>query len=161
PLGPGNIGGRTRALLVDAANPNLMYAAAVAGGVWRSDNAGLSWIPIADFLANITINSLAMNPNDHRIIYAGSGEGYFNIDAARGAGIFKTADGGTTWQQLENTKTPDFYYVQKIVISPTNTQRIYAATGTGIFRSLDEGKSWNKVVEGESVNGCMDLAIQS
>jgi hypothetical protein len=161
PLGPGNIAGRTRALIIDSSAPSVMYAAAAGGGVWKSSDSGTSWTPVADFLANITVNSLAMDPNDHQVLYAGTGEGYFNIDAARGAGIFRSSDAGRTWPQLESTKNPDFYYVQKIAVSPSKSGRIYVATGTGVFKSNDAGLTWIKVVDGKSINGCMDLAIQS
>jgi len=161
PLGPENIAGRTRAVIIDNASPNIMYAAAAGGGVWSSTDSGASWSPIADFLANITVNALAIDPKNHRVLYAGTGEGYFNIDAARGAGIFRSPDSGVTWLQLDSTKNSDFYYVQKIVVSPDNDSRIYAATGTGVFKSINGGSSWTKVVEAEAVKGCMDLVIQS
>jgi hypothetical protein len=83
-LGPGNVGGRTRALVVNSSNPNVMYAGGVSGGVWKTTNAGASWIAIADLLPNIAVNSLAIDPSDTDVIYAGTGEGYFNEDAVRG-----------------------------------------------------------------------------
>src|SRR5258706_1938155 len=99
PLGPGNIGGRTRAFLIDSANPNIMYSAGVAGGVWKSTDAGDSWHPIGDLLPSLAVSTLAMSPADHNVLYAGTGEGFFNYDAVRGAGIFKSSDGGVTWFQ--------------------------------------------------------------
>jgi hypothetical protein len=59
-VGPGNIGGRTRALLIDPANPGIMYAAGVSGGIWKTENDGASWRPLADLLPNIAVNSMAM-----------------------------------------------------------------------------------------------------
>lgn len=160
-LGPGNIGGRTRGLVINPNTPSIMYAAGVAGGVWKSTNSGGTWMQLTDLgLPNLAVSSLVIDPNNPNVLYAGTGEGYFNIDAVRGAGIFKTTDGGNTWTQLASTATSDFYYVNKIVISPNNSNRMYATTRTGIWRSLDSGNTWVRGVNGTSVNGCMDLAIQ-
>ena len=83
-------------------------------------------------------------------IYAGTGEGFYNLDARRGLGIFKTTDGstsspmkltnslgGTTWTHLSSTNNSNFYYINKIQISPTQNNIVYAATSTGIFKSID------------------------
>src|SRR5581483_7836780 len=136
PLGPGNIGGRTRALLIAPANPNVMYAAGVTGGVWKTINSGASWTPLADLIANIAVSSMAMDPKNLNVIYAGTGEGV--TGDFRGAGIFKTTDGGVTWAQLGGTGTSDFYFVNDIVVSPVNGQRIYVATGNGVWRSPNQ-----------------------
>jgi Spy/CpxP family protein refolding chaperone len=162
-LGPGNIGGRTRAIVIDPTNTQIMYAAAVAGGVWKTTNGGTSWFPLNDLMANLAVNSLVMDPNDHNTLYAGTGEGYFNLDAIRGAGIFKTIDGGANWTALANTVPVNngFTRVQKIVVSKGNSQHVYAATRAGIFRSTDGGTNWTNISTGVVVNnGCMDLAIR-
>jgi photosystem II stability/assembly factor-like uncharacterized protein len=160
-LGPGNIGGRTRALLIHPTTPNVMWAGGVAGGIWKSTDGGDSWTPKADLLVNIAVNSMVLDPRNSNTIYAGTGEGYFSIDGVRGAGILKSTDGGETWAQMPSTNSSDFYFVQKIVISRGASQRIYAATRTGVFRSTDAGATWSKVLDGTTVNGCMDLAIQT
>ncbi len=160
-LGPGNVGGRTRAILIHPTTPSTMWASAVGGGIWKSLDAGASWTPKADLLLNIAVNSMVLDPRNPDTIYAGTGEGFFNGDALRGAGILKSTDGGETWAQLPSTNNPDFFYVQKIVLSKGSSQRIYAATRTGVFRSADAGVSWTKVLDGSTVNGCMDLAIQT
>lgn len=161
PLGPGNIGGRTRGLLIDPTNPNIMYAAGVAGGVWKTTNAGNTWTPLTDLLANLAVNSLAMAPLNPSILYAGTGEGYFNGDAVRGAGIFKTTNGGATWTHLASTNNSNFHYVNDIVVSPNNTNRVYAATRTGVWRSVDGGISWARVHNPGINGGCLDLAIRT
>lgn len=160
-LGPGNVGGRTRALLIHPQNPNLIYAAGVSGGVWKTANGGASWAPIGDLLPNIAVNSMVMDPKNSNVIYAGTGEGYFNFGGVRGAGIFKTIDGGTNWTRLNNTNNPDFYYVNDLVISPTSSDRIYAATRTGVWRSIDGGVNWTRVLETAVAGGCLDLAIRT
>jgi photosystem II stability/assembly factor-like uncharacterized protein len=161
PLGPSNISGRTLAMLIDPLTPTTMYAGGVLGGVWKSTSSGASWVPLTDSMANLAVNSMAMNPADTGVIYAGTGEGYFNGDAVRGAGIFKTTDAGATWAQLTSTNTSNFYYVNKIAVSPNNSNRVYAATRTGLFRSLDAGATWTQVLSAAGVNGCLDLVIRS
>ena len=160
PLGPGNFGGRTRALVIHPGNPRIMYAAGVAGGVWKTTDSGASWTPLGDLLANIAVTTLALAPGNPNVLYAGTGEGYFNGDAMRGAGIFKTADGGAHWTHLANTAGPDFYAVNKIVISPLRPARMYAATGTGVLRSLDSGATWGRVLDPGAFGGCLDLALR-
>jgi uncharacterized protein (TIGR03437 family) len=161
PLGPGNIGGRTRALLIDPQDPNIMYSAGVAGGIWKSTDAGASWTPLSDLLPNIAVNSMAFDPKDSKTIYAGTGEGFFNSDGVRGAGIFKTTDGGMNWTRLANTVTSDFYYVNDIVVSRNDSKRLYAATRTGLWRSTDSGDNWTNVRSTTIQGGCLDLALRT
>ncbi len=161
PLGPGNIGGRTRAMLIHPTNPQIMYAAGVAGGVWKTTDGGASWTPLTDLIANITVNSLAMDPTNPEVIYAGTGQGTSSQSAQRGAGIFKTTNGGANWTYLTNTNNSDFYYVNDLVISPNNNQRIYAGTRTGVWRSDNGGVNWVQVLPLTVNSGCMDLAIRT
>ncbi|MGH9833544.1 MAG: WD40/YVTN/BNR-like repeat-containing protein [Blastocatellia bacterium] len=167
PLGPGNIGGRTRAILINPNDPNVMYAAGVAGGVWKSIDAGATWKPLTDLIANIAVNAMAFEPANPNVIYAGTGEGYFNGDGVRGAGIFKTTDGGATWTRLQNTATEDFHFVNDIVVSPNDNRRVYAATRTGVWRSTDSGATWARThtppgsFGGVVTGGCLDLAIRT
>ncbi|MCU1308278.1 MAG: hypothetical protein JWN45_2973 [Acidobacteriaceae bacterium] len=162
PLGPGNVGGRTRALLIDSNDANTMYAAGVAGGVWKSSNAGGSWSPISDLIANLAVTTLAMDPSNHNVIYAGTGEGYSNYDAVRGGGIFKSVDGGANWSHL-NPPNPMFYpnafdYVFKILVSPHNPANIYVAAKSGVWSSADSGATWRWSVVGST---CPDLVMRS
>ena len=160
-LGPGNIGGRSRALLIHRQTPNLMWTAGVAGGIWKSTDSGASWQPKGDLLVNIAVNSLIQDAAQENVLYAGTGEGFFNGDAVRGQGIFKSTDYGETWTQLAATNNSNFFFVQKLAATRhKKKQRIYAATRTGVFRSTDGGATWAKVLDATTVNGCMDLAIQ-
>ena len=161
-LGPGNIGGRTRALIIHPTNPQIMFAGGVAGGVWKTTNGGAMWQPLTDLMSNLAVTCLTFDPTNPNIIYAGTGEGFFNYNAIRGAGIFKSLDGGNTWQQIISTSTDDFYYVNKVVISPNNTQRIYAATWTGVWKSLNGGATWTHSLNGYDIpGGCLDLVIRT
>lgn len=161
PLGPGNVGGRTRALIVDPRSPDTLYAGGVAGGVWKTTDGGRSWTAMDDFAANLAVGSLAMDPADPDIVYAGTGEGYFNEDAVRGAGIFKTTDGGLTWRQLAATDNPSFHYVNDIAVSRHDPRRVYAATRTGVWRSKDRGRTWSHVLAPKAYGGCLDLALRT
>jgi photosystem II stability/assembly factor-like uncharacterized protein len=164
-IGPGNVGGRTRALVIDPVDPNVMYAAGVVGGIWKTTDAGSSWTPLNDFLANIAVTVLAMDPTDHNTLYAGTGEGFFNADGVRGAGIFKTNDGGAHWTRLAATASnANFFFINDIVVSPVNGQHVYAATRTGVWRSLDGGANWTQALVSNvanGANGAMDLVIRT
>ncbi len=161
PLGPGNIGGRIRRLVIHPTRPQTMWAAAVAGGIWKTLNGGASWLPTGDFLPNLAFSSLALAPNNPAVLYAGSGEGFFNGDAVRGAGIFKSTNGGTTWLQLPATKNADFNFVNDLAVSKGNPNRVYAATRTGVWRSLDAGATWARVLNPATIAGCTDLALRT
>ncbi|MBI4865912.1 MAG: hypothetical protein HY816_03075 [Candidatus Wallbacteria bacterium] len=155
-IGPGNIGGRTRGLVVQP--DGVLYAAGVAGGVWKSTDSGATWRVLDDFMANLSVCSLVQDPANANVLYAGTGEGYFNGDATRGDGIFKTTDAGATWTQLASTRAnASFRYVNRLAVSPQNSQRLYAATRAGVFRSTDSGSTWN-LATGASGN-FVELAV--
>ncbi len=146
-VGPGNIGGRIRSILVHPTTPAIMWAGSVGGGVWKTTDGGAMWHPLDDFMANIAVASLALDPTNPDVLYAGTGEGFFSGsepvgDFQKGAGIFKSTDGGGTWTQLPSTIGVEFYYVNRIAVHPTTPQTLLAATKNGIFRSLDAGATW-------------------
>ena len=168
-LGPGNVGGRTRALIINPANASIMYSAGVAGGVWKTTDGGATWVPLDDFMANIAVTCLAFEPGNPNVIYAGTGEGFFNADGVRGAGIFKSINAGGIWTRLPFTaNNVDFQFVNDIVVSNVNVQHLYAATRSGVLRSLDGGTTWSLVLSvpavGPSttgVRGAMDLVMRT
>ena len=159
-LGPANQGGRTRAILIDPGNPNIMYAGGVAGGVWKSTDAGANWITTTDQMANLAVVTLAFDPGNSSVIYAGTGEGFGNGDAVRGAGVFKSTDAGVTWSQLAATNNSNFNFSNKLLVSPRNSLRIWVATSIGVYRSTDGGTSFSQVLNASSVGGCTDMAMQ-
>ncbi len=140
-LGPGNIGGRTRALVIHPTRPTTLWAGSVGGGVWRSDDRGKSWRPLSDLLASLTVSTLAEDPRDPEVLVAGTGEGFFGGRGPRGAGIFLTRDGGNSWTRLASTAGPEFGYVNRLAFSARGTW-LHAATGSGLFRSPDLGATW-------------------
>ncbi len=92
PLGPGNIGGRTRVIRYHPTIHTRIFAAGVSGGIWQSDDDGGSWRPIADGLTNLTVNTLAIDALRPDVMYAGTGEGYFR-EEIRGTGLPLRGDG--------------------------------------------------------------------
>ena len=128
--GPNNVGGRTRAMIIDKRDPtgNTVFAGSVSGGLFKTTNftsATPIWTPINDLLPNLAITALVQDNSNQNIMYAGTGEGWFNIDAVVGNGIYKTIDGGITWNVLPSTVTVipgppqevrTFEYVQDLAI---------------------------------------------
>jgi photosystem II stability/assembly factor-like uncharacterized protein len=167
PLGPGNIGGRTRTLVIHPSQPDIMYAGGVSGGVWKTTDGGQSWTPLADQIANIAVNSMAMHPENPDVLFVGTGEGYFREIVRgtwlplRGGGIFKTEDGGATWSQVPSTDNSDFHWVNDLIISPKNADVMYAATRTGVQLSEDGGESWTHFLDPQANGGCLDLALRT
>ena len=153
-VGPGNIGGRIRSILVHPTTTTTMWVGGVGGGVWKTLNGGTTWFPLNDFMANLAIGCLVMDPTNPNVIYAGTGEGFSNADGLRGAGIFKSIDGGTSWTQLPFTATSSFYFVNRLAVCPTNNLILIAATGTGVWRSTDGGTNWSQ----RYASGVLDCA---
>jgi photosystem II stability/assembly factor-like uncharacterized protein len=162
-LGPGNIGGRTRSIVVHPKNPATMWAGSVAGGIWKTIDGGATWGPLDDFMASLNVTTLVLDPSDanYNTLYAGTGEGFYNIDGFRGAGIFQSSDGGATWSQLPATTGPAFVYVNRLAISQDGMTLLAAvrngdASAMGISRSTDKGVTFADV---PSVSGTEILDV--
>ena len=143
--GPGNVSGRTRGLIVDPddSSGNTWYTGSVGGGIWKTTNAGGTWINLTPEIPNLATVCLCMSKSNSQIIYAGTGEGFGNSDAIIGDGIFKTSDKGKTWIQLQSTASNNnFLYVNRIVVDYNNENIVLAATNTSIEKSTDGGTSW-------------------
>jgi photosystem II stability/assembly factor-like uncharacterized protein len=166
PLGPGNIGGRTRVVKFHPAVPTTLFAAGVSGGIWKSDDNGTTWRPMGDGLTNIAVNSLLIDPARPDVMYAGTGEGYFREEVRgtglplRGSGIYVTTDGATSWQQLPATSTPHIHWVNDLEFGVNDSRRIYAATRSGVWRSTDGGTTWARLLAVNVRGGCLDLALR-
>lgn len=151
--GPDNVGGRTRALMWDpndAANSyKKVWAGGVAGGLWYNEDITSSssqWQNVDDFWANLAISTIAYDPGNTDIFYVGTGEGWYNADAVRGNGIWKSTDGGDSWNQLSSTDNSNFNHVQKIEV--TSDGYIIAACGNGLYTSTDGGSTFNREITG-------------
>lgn len=144
-LGPGNIGGRTRAIVIHPSQPDRMLAASAGGGVWFTANGGARWDPIDDFMANLAVSCLAIDPTQPDIVYAGTGEGFGNADALRGGGLFRIV-GGNSWQAIPGTQ--GFAAVNRLAVS-ADGQVVLAATPAGLMRSADPARAtWTAVLPG-------------
>jgi hypothetical protein len=154
--GPNNIGGRTRAIafdLNDAPNYKKVWAGGVGGGLWMTTDitaASPVWTKQNDLFSNLAITSFAQSSSNKQDMYFGTGEGWFNADAIRGLGIWYSADGGTTWNQLASTNNSSFQFIQKIVVD--NSGNVYACTKTGLQKSTNKGTSWTQVLGTSSAN---------
>ncbi len=159
-LGPGNFGGRSRGLIVHATNTQRLLFSSVSGGLWRSEDEGASWTAVGDFIANLAVGSIIADPDQPDRVFIGTGEGFFNGDAARGAGILVSEDFGTSWTQLASTNNVDFHWVNRLAMV-AGTDTIIAATRSGLWRSTDLGSNWTRVAAGLPVDnrGYTDVKV--
>lgn len=151
--GPDNFGGRTRGLMWDPTDSSNSYkkvwAGGVAGGLWYNTDitsSSAAWSKVDDFWPNMAVTSIAYDPSDDSTFYVGTGEGWYNADAVRGQGIWKSSDAGQNWTQLSATKNSNFYYVQKVIVAGNG--RVLAATRTGLWYSDNGGTSWSSAASG-------------
>ncbi len=158
--GPTNIGGRITDIAIHPNSPETIYLGAASGGVWKSVDNGGSWEYKFDGVNLISIGDLALDPNNENIIYAGTGEANASSYSFMGDGIYKSLDGGDSW---EHSGLELSAYIGRIVVDYNNSQRIFAAAcgnlftpdeNRGIYRSLDGGSSWENILfVNDSVSG--------
>ena len=143
-IGPFNIGGRMKSVVIDPNNPDLAYAAAAAGGIWKTSDGGANWVPIFDYENSIAFGALAMDPNNSSVLYAGTGEAVNNTLAYLGSGLYKSTDAGNSWRLIGLSFVGAF---SKVYVHPKNSNLLYAGgikRGSGFYRSIDGGKTWEK-----------------
>ncbi|MEJ2215992.1 MAG: hypothetical protein P8099_05190 [Gemmatimonadota bacterium] len=145
-------------------NPSTFYFGAVAGGVWKTDNAGVTWQPLFDGEPIASIGALAIGRSDPSVLYVGTGEADMRSDITYGNGVYKSTDGGAHWRHvgLEDTRQ-----IGKVLVDPKNPDIVLvAALGhaygpneqRGVFRSADGGQTWTKVLYKDENTGAVDLA---
>ena len=158
-------GGRTKAVAGVPGQPYTFYIGVVNGGVWKTTDAGRTWMPIFDDQPTGSIGAIAVAPSDPNIIYVGSGEGLQRPDLSIGDGIYKSTDAGKTWTHLG---LRDAQQIPKIVVDPKNPDRLFVAVlghpygpnaERGIFRSTDGGRSFQKVLYKDENTGGKDVDI--
>jgi photosystem II stability/assembly factor-like uncharacterized protein len=144
-LGPGNIGGRTRAVLIHPNDPKIMWVGGVSGGIWTTSDGGITWAPYKGFMGSLIVSCMVLDRNNPKVLFAGTGEGFLDLDVMRGAGIYHTSDGGKTWGQLAGTKNKDdFKWVNRLALS-VDGKILLAATRTGLFRATAGWKDFSRV----------------
>ncbi len=165
--GPENVPGRVTDIAIPSSQPNTIYVAAAAGGVFKSTNAGASWTAIFDDVGVQSIGAIAVHPSDPDILYVGTGEANSSGDSYEGTGMYKTTDGGTTWTYLG---LPNSFHIGRIVIDPLRPDTIFVAVagklfGTnpdrGLYRSVDGGITWEQKLFISDTTACIDVAFQA
>ena len=165
-LGPAAFGGRIDDIEAAPQDPRIIFVGAASGGVFRSVNNGVTWEPVLDAHANtLSVGDIAIAPSDRNVVWVGMGEPNSRQSSTWGDGVYRSLDGGTTWQHmgLRDTQT-----IGRIVIDPRDPNRVFvAALGhlwgpneqRGLYRTKDGGKSWQKVLAVDDNTGAVDVAI--
>ncbi|MEP2023343.1 MAG: T9SS type A sorting domain-containing protein [Reichenbachiella sp.] len=159
--GPGNVPGRTRAVVIDPDDADTWVAGAAGGGIWKTTDGGSSWTNKSTDMPNLAISQIVMAGSDKNILYAGTGEGWgASAGFVKGNGIFKSTDLGETWVQLDATAdNDDFQVVNRMIVDPSdadillsvnNNDQLFASFTSGIFKSEDGGTSWTEVYSSTS-----------
>ena len=159
-------GGRVLAVEGDPKDAKRFYFGAVNGGVWRTDDAGRSWQPIFDQVNVGSIGAIAVAPSDPKVIYVGTGEADMRSDVSQGIGMFRSSDGGASWQAIGLSDTQQ---IGKVLVDPRNPDVfLVAALGhpygpneqRGVFRSADGGRHWTRTLYRDANTGAIDMAFE-
>jgi photosystem II stability/assembly factor-like uncharacterized protein len=165
-LGPAQTGGRIAAIEAVAApdSPLTIYVGAAGGGVWRSIDGGVSYKPIFDEQVQ-SIGAIAVDPKSPKTIWVGTGESWTRNSVSVGDGLYKTTNGGDTWEKVG---LADSEHIARIAVHPTDGNTVWVcATGhlwdgneeRGVYKTTDGGKSWKKTLFVDRETGCSDLAV--
>ena len=158
-------GGRVLAVTGVPGDPNTFYFGGVAGGVWRTTNAGLSWTPLFDKQAISSIGAIAVAGSNPNVIYVGTGEACIRGNISYGKGVYKSTDGGRTWS---NIGLADTEHIASVIVHPRNPDIAFvAALGhaygpndeRGVFRTMNGGKTWEKVLFKDNHTGAIDISM--
>lgn len=160
-IGPNNIGGRTLCMAVNPLDTNILWLGSASGGIWKSTTAGngaQAWHRVETGFPVLGVSSIALDPVNPNIVYAGTGEVY-NVENSSpnvairvtrgtyGIGILKSSDGGATWAKSLDWGYGQLRGVQDIKINPLRTATLFAATTEGLLRSWDAGATWHTVLD--------------
>src|SRR5437762_2555872 len=151
-IGPANMGGRIADVEGVPGNPNLVYVATASGGLFKTTNGGVKWTPVFERQGSISIGDIALEPGNPDVIWLGAGASAVRNSVSFGDGVYKSTDGGRTWQHLGLRDTE---HVSKILINPRNPDVVYVgAQGhafgpneeRGVFMTTDGGQTWKKTL---------------
>jgi photosystem II stability/assembly factor-like uncharacterized protein len=164
-IGPANMMGRVADVEGVPGNPDVVYVGSASGGVFKTTDAGVTWKPLFDDLPYLSIGDIALEPGNPEVVYVGTGEGNPRNSVSFGNGVYKSTDGGKTWQHLG---LADSRHITRIVVNPREPSKVYvAALGhifgpnpeRGVFMSGDAGKTWDKVLYVDDRHGAADLDV--
>lgn len=162
------IGGRVVAITGVPSDPNLFYMGTVGGGIWKSNDYGLTWHNISDDTlpsSSPSVGAIAVAPSNPKIIYVGMGETDIRNDMIPGDGVFKSTDEGKTWHYMG---LRDTHTISSIVIDPNNPDIVYASSmghvfkpdaNRGVFKSTDGGHTWNRILFVNDQTGAINLVM--
>jgi photosystem II stability/assembly factor-like uncharacterized protein len=164
-IGPANMGGRVADVEGIPGNPNVVYVASASGGLWKTVNAGVTWKPIFERQGTFSLGDIALAPSNPDVVWAGTGESNVRNSVSFGDGVYKSTDGGKSWQHMG---LQDTEHISAIVIHPTNPDIVYVgALGhafapneeRGVFMTTDGGRTWTKTLYIDKEHGVADLEI--
>ena len=151
-VGPAGMSGRITAIDVVQSNTNIIYIGAASGGVWKSDNAGVTWQPIFENYGPMAIGAIDIYQKNPSIIWMGTGEGNPRNSQSSGAGIYRSIDGGKSWELMGLEETRN---IHRVLIHPEDPNTVYVgAQGSawgdsedrGVYKTMDGGKTWEKIL---------------
>ena len=158
-------GGRALAVAGVPGSADTFYFGAVAGGVWKTNDAGATWQPLTDGTPISSVGALAIAASDHNVIYVGTGEAAPRGDMTYGDGVYKSVDGGKTWSHIG---LADSRQIGALIVDPRNADTVLVAafghafgpnTERGVYRTTDGGKSWTRVLYRDDQTGAIDVAF--
>jgi len=164
-IGPALTSGRIADFAVNPCNPSEYFVAVASGHIWKTTNKGTTFSPVFDKYGAYSIGCLAMDPNNHHVIWAGTGENNHQRAIGYGDGVYKSINGGNSWK---NMGLKDSRQIGKILIDPRNSDVVYvAAEGSiwgpggdrGLYKTTDGGKNWEKVLEISENTGINDMVM--
>ncbi|HZD94887.1 MAG TPA: hypothetical protein VE133_11575, partial [Candidatus Sulfotelmatobacter sp.] len=164
-LGPAVGGGRVTAVVGIPGKPNVYYAGAAGGGVFVTQDGGLSWKPIFEKESTASIGAIALAPSNPNLIWVGTGEKNIRNDVVTGKGVFFSSDAGATWRHMG---LRDAGQISNIVIDPDDPNRVFVGVlghawgpnaERGVFRTTDGGKTWQKVLFVDEDTGASSLIM--
>jgi photosystem II stability/assembly factor-like uncharacterized protein len=164
-IGPANMGGRITALTVVEDRPATFYAATASGGLWKTTDGAVTWAPLFDHEATVSLGDVAVAPSNPDVVWVGTGEANPRNSVSWGDGVYKSVDGGKTWK---NMGLRDTHHIGRIVVHPKTPDVVWvAALGhvwapnrqRGLFKTSDGGKTWEHVKYLDDDTGFSDLAL--
>jgi len=164
-IGPATMGGRIADIAVDEKNPFTYYAALATGGLIKTTNDGTTWSAVFDHQPVASVGAVAVAASDSKIVWAGTGEANGRNSSSWGDGVYKSADGGQTWQ---NMGLKDSQEIGRIAIDPRDANTVYVAAAghlwgpnkeRGVFKTTDGGKTWTHSLSLDADTGAIDVAL--